>query len=133
MNPNDQKLADALRRSLDPNHAADDDTGTASLVRDALSALRSRSILINIGSIVAGIGMTAVAVWLAFQLFRSTDANRSVLYATGVLFCMMMVLAIKVWFWMEMERNSLLREIKRVEWLVARSVAGSGVNLTPKP
>ncbi|QEH31997.1 hypothetical protein OJF2_04660 [Aquisphaera giovannonii] len=33
--------------------------------------------------------------------------------------CVLTVMALKVWFWMEMQRHSLLREIKRVELQVA--------------
>ena len=44
----------------------------------------------------------------------------------GFMFCMMAVSMLKLWFWMEMQTNSVLREVKRVELQVSRLASRTG-------
>jgi len=115
----DAKLRETLRDRFGDDALADD-TGN-SLIRDALAAFRGRSLVINIGTTLATIAFLVAGVWMTIEMFRTADVRRAVMLGTGILFCMLAVTALKIWFWMEMERNSILREIKRIELLIART------------
>ncbi len=123
----DDKLRAALRSQFGDD-ALDDDR-QATLLEEVFAAFRSRGNLLNVATGIVGAVFTGLTVWLAVELFRATDVQHTVLLGTGVLFCSMVVFSLKVWFWMEMQRNSIIRELKRVELLIARSVEAR----SPKP
>ena len=67
-----------------------------------------------------GLAFTAVAVFAAIQFFR-VDATRDlILYATVFLTGVLFIALIKIWYWMLMNRNSVKREVKRLELQIAR-------------
>ena len=42
------------------------------------------------------------------------------IWGASAAFCFAVVTTIKIWYWMEMTRNALLRDIKRVELQIAQ-------------
>ena len=68
---------------------------------------------------IYGLAFTAVAVYAAVQFFR-VDATRDlILYATLFLTSSLFLGLVKMWYWMLMNRNSVKREVKRLEMQVA--------------
>ena len=77
------------------------------------------------------LALAAVAVFaVAFFIGRSFAAGTTrelILYTALVLVSSMMVMFIKLWFWLLMNRNAITREIKRLELrIVELSVGGKG-------
>lgn len=64
----------------------------------------------------------AVALWAASAFFRVTTIREWIFYATVFLVSAMAVSILKIWFWMEMNRYTHTREIKRLELQVAKIV-----------
>lgn len=60
------------------------------------------------------------AVYCIWQFFVATDSLVATRWASGAWMLFIMVGLLKMWFWMRMESNRVLREIKRVELQVAR-------------
>ena len=60
----------------------------------------------------------ALAIVSAAMFFRVETTRDMILYATAFLFCMGIVSGVKLWYWNFMNRNSLRREIKRLELTV---------------
>jgi len=60
------------------------------------------------------------AVYCAWKFFGATDAVPATRWAAAALVLMVMVGFLKLWFWLRMESNRILREVKRVELQVAR-------------
>ena len=56
----------------------------------------------------------------AFMFFKAEAESAKMAWGLGTLFGMMMNGMLKMWYWMEMNRASILREIKRVELQIAR-------------
>jgi hypothetical protein len=61
-----------------------------------------------------------VAVWAAAAFFRATATRDWILYATIFLWSLIAVAMLKMWNWMEANRYTHTREIKRLELQVAR-------------
>lgn len=62
------------------------------------------------------------AIWCGF---RFADANAEttkeiVGWAVGMVLCVVTLGMLKLWFWLEMQRNAVVREIKRLELAIAR-------------
>ena len=62
----------------------------------------------------------ALAVYAAVQYFQAADTHGLITWAVAFLTGIMGVSMLKIWFWLEIQKNSLLREIKRVELAVVQ-------------
>ena len=64
--------------------------------------------------------MAVLMIWSGYHFFVSEELDERVFW--GVLFLALWTgtIGIKVWFWLEMNRNSTHREIKRLELAVAK-------------
>ncbi len=72
---------------------------------------------------IAMIAVFAAGIYAAFQFFEAEGMREMIAWSMAFLFCMLGVTIMKVWFWMEMNKNSITREIKRLELQIA-SLAG---------
>ena len=65
------------------------------------------------------VGWTFVAVTLAvvavYQFFHAEGTQAMIAWATAFLWFSLWVAMLKLWFWMEMQRLPITREIKRLE------------------
>jgi hypothetical protein len=66
------------------------------------------------------------AVWFAVKFFSAEEIQHMIAWATGFIGAMLMVMALKLWFWMQMDKYVMLREVKRLELQVARLVERLG-------
>jgi len=71
---------------------------------------------------VSSLVFLVLAAVCAVQFFRTeTESTRELIgWATGFLFCSMSIGMMKIWFFLQMNQNSLTREIKRFELQMAR-------------
>lgn len=83
-------------------------------------AFRGQSRVLAGITLVAQFAITAAAVACAIGLFGADTTRGQILYATGFLWAMSAVGLIKTWFWMQIQRNRVLREVKRLELQVSR-------------
>ncbi|TQV88310.1 DUF6768 family protein [Aliikangiella coralliicola] len=76
--------------------------------------MRRWLIIVNILTIVASIFM----VWCGYEFFVATEIQEQVFWGVCVLILLNMQIGLKQWLWMEVNRNSVMREIKRVELVI---------------
>lgn len=72
---------------------------------------RWNSILAVIGSIF----VMAVGIYSLIQFINSTGSREIAIYGALFIFSLVSIILIKLWFWMEMSRFSIVREILRLE------------------
>lgn len=61
----------------------------------------------------------AAAVWCIVRFFTAEESREMMAWGFGGLFFITGSAFLKVWWWMEMQKNAIIREIKRVELQVA--------------
>ena len=61
-----------------------------------------------------------VAVVAAVQFFQVETVNEMIAWACAFMFCWIAIGMMKVWFWMELSKNTVIREVKRVELQIAQ-------------
>lgn len=61
-----------------------------------------------------------IGVYCLVELFNTDHTREQIIFATGFLLSMLFVLGLKIWWWMEMNKNVVLREIKKVELQLAQ-------------
>ena len=62
----------------------------------------------------------AGAVYCGWKFFQTADANEAIRWGAGVWVLLTMVAFMKIWFWIRMESNRVLREVKRLELQILR-------------
>ena len=61
-----------------------------------------------------------LAIFCAVQFFQAETTRAMIAWATGFLFCSLSVSMMKIWYWLQMTRNIMTREIKRFELQLVR-------------
>ncbi len=120
------QLDDAIRQALSAEDAAIlDRVGKTPALWDAwFETFRGPFGGLNIlGSIFAFV-LFGVFVLCAWRFFEAVEARDMVTWGAGAVLSFFAVGMLKLWFWMEMQKNAVIREIKRLELQVAR-LAGS--------
>lgn len=68
----------------------------------------------------AAFGAFLYSTW---QFFQVSDTRGMILWSAAGLASALFVAMLKIWFWMEMQKGAIVRELKRLELQVARLAA----------
>ena len=58
-------------------------------------------------------------IYCMFRFFGTTETNELIKWASAGFLCMVFMGMLKLYFWMQMDKNDILRELKRLELQVA--------------
>ena len=81
---------------------------------------RGNMMLWNIFGLVLAVLTAVLMFWSGYQFFISEGMDDRIFWGVLLLAFWTGTIGIKIWFWLEMNRNSTLREIKRLELAVAQ-------------
>jgi len=73
----------------------------------------------NLLAFVFTLAALVMVIVAGYQFFHADGTRAMIAWATCFLWFAIWVAMLKIWFWMEIQRNSLTREIKRLELQVA--------------
>lgn len=96
-------------------------------IQEALGTFSGKWGVMNLFAALVTFAMFGFAVYCAWHAFNVTDLRETVLWSAGALLGMMAVAMLKMYFWMEMNKNVTLREVKRLELQVARLASRESV------
>lgn len=97
--------------------------GEPPIHRQVLETLTGRFAPLNVGGWIAGFALAAVGAVCIWRFLGAADLRDMLLWGGGALTAMLALVMIKIWFWMEMQKNVIVREVKRLELQVARLAA----------
>lgn len=60
-----------------------------------------------------------IQVWAAVRFFGAPETREQIMWAVIFLWCGMAVGMLKLWMWLQMNKNAVKRELKRLELQVA--------------
>lgn len=115
---NDDDIREALNREY--SDAELERAGDEGLWRQVAATFKSRMRFWVILIWIVALVLTAACVWLAVMFFQAETTRDWIMYATGFLLALMMIGHIKLWYYMEMNKNTHTREIKRLELQLAQ-------------
>lgn len=92
-------------------------------VGEMLDTFRGQWGAMNIFAAGLTFGMFAVFVYCAWNAFSVEDVRATVMWSAGAVMAMLGVAMLKMYFWMEINKAAVLREVKRLELQVARLAA----------
>lgn len=114
MNNIDQKIQDALRR----DGAGRDLLDEPNILEETLTAFRGRNRFISTFAFIISFVVFGAAVWAGWKFYGAETLQTQVQWGALAFLGILMVSFLKLWFWLEMHTNRVLRELKRVELLL---------------
>lgn len=109
------KLDDDIRKALgdgDVPYNLDREEG---VFRQMAGIFRGRMRWMAIVATVESIVFSVLIVVAAEEFFQTEETKWQIFYATSVLLLTMLLLLVKLWGWMLMNRYAIQREMKRLE------------------
>ena len=117
MNDIDNKIRAALQRS-----PSDEEPN---LSEEVITVFRGRNRWMHAIVALVTFAFFAVGVWAGFRFYGADNARDQLLFGGLALAMLLATSLLKVWFWLEMHTNRVLRELKRVELLVLSRTTAS--------
>jgi uncharacterized membrane protein YciS (DUF1049 family) len=93
--------------------------GEQSVSRTVIDSFRSKNRWLVVLAFALGTVLFLLLLAVAYQFFRAESTRAMIAWAAGFVSCAMAIAMIKIWYWMELNKNSLAREIKRLELQLA--------------
>ncbi|MEO1524499.1 MAG: DUF6768 family protein [Planctomycetota bacterium] len=93
--------------------------GDTSLASMLIQLYQGRRWWVNASATVVTFAVFGVQIWCGFKFFGAETMKELIGWATGFLTLCLWLVMMKLWFWLEMLRNSVTREVKRLELQVA--------------
>ena len=91
-----------------------------SLIGQFKTVFQGPTSFVSIPAIIFGSLATIAFFYAAWQFIQVNEPSEKLLWLGGTTFLALWLGFMKVWFWMRMESNRVMREIKRVELQIAR-------------
>ncbi len=110
-----------IRRALNAEEAQQfDDYGELGLHEMVLQSFKGKSRwLVALAFSYLAIFM-GLMIFMGYQFFVAATQRGMIGWAVGFVSCLLVTCMIKVWYWMELNKNAVTREVKRLELQVAR-------------
>ncbi|TWU08755.1 hypothetical protein CA54_39920 [Symmachiella macrocystis] len=91
-----------------------------SLLEQGLELLQSRNRWVTALVMISTMIFLVLGFYSLWRFFGAQEMKALMSWALGFGFCMAAVSMMKIWAWMEIQKNNTVREIKRLELQVAR-------------
>jgi len=108
-------LDDDIRRALAGEERSYDLDREEGVFRQMAGLFHGKMRWMAIVATIESVVFVVLIVLAAIRFFQTDDAKGQILYATCVVLLALLLLLVKLWGWMQMNRYSILREVKRLE------------------
>ncbi|MBL4699168.1 MAG: hypothetical protein JKX70_10080 [Phycisphaerales bacterium] len=120
---NDMKnLDDQIRKALSRDDAAmiGNPNDGLRLDQQVIGVFKNGNKIATMGVMFFSFVFLGLAIYCAVRFFDTDVTKELIAWSIGFLTCSITISMLKIWFWMEMQRIAVTREVKRVELLTAR-------------
>ncbi len=122
----DDRIRQALRTESDNVWKDVEEQG---LFEQALGVMRGKHKSLTVIANAVMVLLFAMTVYSVVRFFGAETTRMQIVWSVGFLTSNMVVAMMKLWFWMQMDKNTVIREVKRLELQVA-TLAGIIKNQT---
>ena len=118
-------LDDKIREALNKEDAElfENFGSEVSVYEMLMETFRGRHRWLSILGVFWGIVFMVLGVLSGINFFKAEATRDIVVWASATAFCLMAVSMMKIWYWMELNKNAVTREVKRLELQIARLAA----------
>ena len=107
----DKSIADALGEEPEIGEFGEEQ----GILEQVTSSFRSKNRWLVMVSIVFGLVIMGIGIYSLIQFLELKDTPQALPWAVLLIFSLMAITAMKIWYWMELNKNAILREIVRLE------------------
>jgi hypothetical protein len=108
-------LDDDIQKALADGDAGYDLDTEEGVFRQWVGIFRGKMRWMAVLATVEAVVFSVLMVLGIIEFFQAEDTKWQIFYAAGVLLLALLLLLVKLWGWMQMNRYALQREIKRLE------------------
>jgi len=119
MNNLDERISQALQ-----HHESDLTTTERPFLDEIAGAFRGRNRWLTVAVYIYIFLFLGIAIWTMILFFRTDSTRYMILWASTAICCVLSIGHLKIWLWMLMNRNAVLREVKRLELAVTLMAEG---------
>lgn len=87
---------------------------------------RGRMRWLNILGWILGLVLFGIACWCGWHFVRAPEMREMLLWGAAGGLAVVGFASVKIWMWMQLHQNNLMREIKRLELLIAAMGRSNG-------
>ena len=109
------KLDDDIRKALADGESIYDLDREEGVFRQMAGIFHGKMRWMAIVATFEAVVFVVLIVLAAVEFFQTDDTKWQIFYATGILLLGLLLLLVKLWGWMQMNRYAIQREIKRLE------------------
>jgi hypothetical protein len=113
----DDKIREALRK--EDAELLEHYRGDVPLHEMVVETFRGRHRWLNMLAMVMGLVVTGLLVVIGYEFFQVESTRAMIAWATAFVWGMLTIVLMKIWFWLEINKNGVTREIKRLELHIA--------------
>ncbi len=118
MNVLDDKIREALQR--EDAELFEDVGGEPSIFEMLMETCRGRHRWLNMLGAFWTLVFLVLGIVAAVKFFSAEGTRDIVMWAAACIVCVSAVSMLKIWYFLEIQKNALTREIKRLELQIAR-------------
>lgn len=127
MKQNNEEIDKMIREALSQEEAKFyDQLGEQSLPEMVGGLFAGKMKWLTVLTVVIQFFWLAAAVYCGYQFFEATDLREMMIWGAGGFLFTMSMSMLKLFHWMQMDKNALMREIKRMELQIATLSAKVG-------
>ena len=120
MKNNKDEIDELIHQALSAEEAEFyDQLEEPNLMKEALGLYTGKHKFLSIIVTIVTFLYMGFGVYCAVQFFGATETKQLIIWSGGFFVSLMAVGTMKIWSWMQMDKNALMREIKRLELQVA--------------
>ncbi len=114
-------LDDKIRQALDQEDAEllQQYQADAPLYEQLIELYRGRRRWLNMGATLGNFILLVLLLVITYQFFHADGTQEMIAWATAFVTCFVKLMTMKIWFWLQMHKNAVTREIKRLELQMA--------------
>ena len=106
-------LDNKIRAALDGDTPGEE----PNLAEEVIAVFRGRNRWMHGIVVVVSLALMALTLWSVYHFYHAEEVREQLRWGGLALVTLLMISFMKVWFWLEMHTNRILREVKRVELL----------------
>ncbi len=103
-----------------------DELDEQSIHEMVVDSFQGKSRWLVIGVYVSIAGFACMLVFSVAKFFAADSEREMIAWGVSSMFCCTAVAMMKIWYWMELNKNAVTREIKRFELQLARLTSRLG-------
>lgn len=120
MNKSEKEFDVLIQEALSKEEAKYfDEMAEQNVPQMVLGLFKGKNSWLNIVMIVVNLGVFGIGIYTFTEMLKTESTNLKLEWMFYTLMCFLMMVLFKLWSWNQMDRNALMREIKRLEYQVS--------------